>query len=120
MRKKGFTLIESLVVLTIILILLSAISLSVVGVVSQQQEEIIKNELCLLASAGKQYYYRHPEEGELAQRKLVEAGILARELVAKKGQYRLEIRNKMALAYLEDGKGNVMVMRDGAHAKATM
>lgn len=74
MKQEGFTLIESITVITLIIILASTISLSLSSLYGVERDKGIENELVLLSSSAKAYHLAFPDDGVITQEKLVSSG----------------------------------------------
>ena len=114
---KGFTLIESITVITLIIILASTISLSLSSLYGVERDKGIENELVLLSSSAKAYHLAFPDDGVITQEKLVSSGFLSEILPDKKGyRYQISVQDEKIIVILVSSKG-VYTYRDGREAK---
>lgn len=119
MRLKGFTLIESVLVITIILFLVGMVSLSLGSVFKIGEDKRIENEIALLLSASKAYSLAYPEDTNISQEKLIANGFLKEKIGQHESyNYKILIENKTIIVSLENG-GTLYQYRNGSHAKAT-
>lgn len=117
MRQKGFTLIESITVITLIIILASTISLSLSSLYGIERDKGVENELVLLSSSAKAYHLAFPKEGVITQEKLVAHGFLSEILPDRKGyRYQISLQDEKIIVTLVSSKG-VYTYRDGREAK---
>ena len=117
MKQKGFTLIESITVITLIIILASTISLSLFSLYGIERDKGVENELVLLSSSAKAYHLAFPKEGVITQEKLVDCGFLSEILPNRKGyHYQVSIQDEKIIVTLVSSKG-VYTYRDGREAK---
>lgn len=94
MRRPSFTLVEVLVVLSILAILLGLVTISVRGVWSKSQISRIEADLTVLAAATKLYVHHTSTTDLPTQEQLVTEGYLRKSLDApiENGSYRIERR----------------------------
>ncbi len=117
MKQEGFTLIESITVITLIIILASTISLSLSSLYGVERDKGIENELVLLSSSAKAYHSAFPDDGVITQEKLISSGFLSEILPDKKGyRYQISVQDEKIIVILVSSKG-VYTYRDGREAK---
>lgn len=80
MRRKGFSLLELVVVLVIIALLASVVGVRASGLLGEARQTRIDADLAMLLTAAEQFVQRYPEEEAQTQTALVEAGVLASTL----------------------------------------
>ena len=113
MGKKGFTLVEMIVVLAILAVLASLVTLNVSGVVANGRVTRIQADLKMLESAGNQFLYADAErakwrEQELTQEQLRAQGLLSKPLYPPVEGYAYHIkvrRDGLAQATMENEEG---------------
>ena len=117
MRKKGFTLVESILVITIILILISAVSLTMSSIYKVEEDKRIENELFLILSAGKAYHLAFPADDTITEKKLVEKKFLAHSLSEDDNEtFQIRINSdKIQVSFLK--KGIPYQYKDGRYAR---
>ncbi|MEE0228915.1 MAG: type II secretion system protein [Peptococcaceae bacterium] len=74
--KRGFTILELLVVLGIIGIMLALLTLKLGASLEDAKETRIEADLSVLVASGEQFLQRHPKETVESQEALVEMGLL--------------------------------------------
>lgn len=117
MKLRGFTLIESILVITIILLLVGMASLSLGSVFQIGEEKRIENELALLLLASKAYHLAYPEKTSIKQEELIANGFLKEKIQNHKNyHYKINLENEKVIVFLESDSG-IYQYRNGCYAK---
>lgn len=74
--KRGFTILELLVVLGVIAIMLTFLVLQLGGRLDDTKETRIEADLSVLVASGEQFLQRHPKESVEGQEVLIQYGLL--------------------------------------------
>lgn len=118
-KLKGFTLIESILVITIILFLVGVISLSLGSVVKIGEDKRIENELEILLSASKAYHLAYPDDIVINQDELVTHGFLKEKIASRETyHYKISLEEKKIFVSLEKN-GILYQYRTGNYAKVS-
>ena len=89
-RRKGFSLIELIVVLVIIGILAMVVGVRVGDTLTDARQTRIEADLAMLLTATEQFAQRYPERAT-TQSALVEAGVLASEIESPVAGYAYKV-----------------------------
>lgn len=90
-RKKGFTILELLVVLGIFGIMLTLLTLKLGASLDDAKETRIEGDLSVLIASGEQFLQRHPKDALEGQEALVQMGLLKRVIESPINGYQYEI-----------------------------
>ena len=105
-RRKGFSLIELIVVLVIIGILATVVGVRVGDTLTDARQTRIEADLAMLLTATEQFAQRYPGERATTQSALVEAGVLANEIESPVAGYAYKVAAGDGVATVALKKGD--------------
>lgn len=105
-RRKGFSLIELIVVLVIIGILATVVGVRVGDTLTDARQTRIEADLAMLLTATEQFAQRYPEERATTQSALVAAGVLASEIESPVAGYAYKVAAGDGVATVALKKGD--------------
>lgn len=105
-RRKGFSLIELIVVLVIIGILATVVGVRVGDTLTDARQTRIEADLAMLLTATEQFAQRYPEERATTQSVLVEVGVLASEIESPVAGYAYKVAAGDGVATVALKKGD--------------
>lgn len=117
--RKGFSLLELIVVLVIIGILAMFVGVRVSGTVGEARQTRIDADLAVLLTAAEQFVDRYPEASADSQQALVEAGTLAGEIESPVADYAYHITAGAGQAKVALTKGDEVYEKNDYRAEKT-
>ena len=113
-KRKGFTLLELLIVLAIMGILLSVISVQIGKSSAEARQVQIDTELVELLTAAEQFSMQNPQSEAHSQMELIDAGLLKEPMESTVKGYTYQVRVEHGRVQVALSKGD-QVYEQGAY-----
>lgn len=119
MRRRGFSVLELIVVLAIIGILATVVGVRVTDTLTEARHTRIEADLAMLTTAAEQFVQRHPDEAAQDQQTLVAAGVLASVIESPLADYAYSVMTRDGIVRVALEKGDEVYEEGGFRAEQT-